>query len=189
MNDISLSQRKDLTSHSIHSFPFLTLYVFHSYISKLIDDVGLPHKLIEVVFNRCIILPPVLGSPMRDRVYRNLMIVDPELLHFLIVGVLMRYKECAAYWTTVGISPIWREDSVVVELPVVGVDYIIEREQNHLWRLDWFEIAWNSCRVFGAETLGQLTNGRITLVGCIWIVLWITVALVAAVETVVRAIQ
>lgn len=88
---------------------------------------------------------------MRDAVNSNLMTVLPQLLNLLVVGVLMRGKESSANWAAVGILSVGCEDLILIELPVLDVDGIIESHDDHLWCLDWFQVARDERCVFRAK--------------------------------------
>lgn len=118
----------------------------------------------------------------------DLVTVVPHFLHLLVVRVLMRYIESRLDVAAVRVLPVWREQLLCVELPVLCIDGIIERKDYHLGHLIRIHPSRNQSPVFRAETVWKRASHRVTRFGSIRIIVHITPALVWTVWTVNRSI-
>lgn len=116
--------------------------------------------------------------------HANLVSVVPHLLHLLIVGVLMRNVESRLDVAAIRVFALRRKQFLGVQIPVLDVDRIVEREYNHLRHLRRLEAARNDGAVLGAEAIGQRAGDGITRFGRVRIVVHVAPSLVGAVRTV-----
>lgn len=154
---------------------------------ELVDDVGHAGELVEPVLHGGVEGPPQLGLLVRDRVDGDLVAVVPQLLHVAVVGVLVRQEEGALDGTAVRVRAVRGED-FRVDLPVLVVDGVVQRDDDHLRRLVHLDVAGDSRAVGAAEAVGQRAVGQVTPLGRVRVVLRVAVGLVRVVETVDLAV-
>lgn len=142
----------------------------------------------------------------------NLVAIVPHFLQLLVVGVLVGHVEGGLEWvegqlqniiqiiklnprtftypngTSVGILPIARKQHLIVQIPVVLIDGVIERQHDHLWRLVTLQIAWNACAILRTETIREEALRVIAGAYGIRIVHVVTPALVRSIQAVHAAV-
>ena len=100
----------------------------------------------------------------------------PESVHVLdsgVVGVFMGDIESSLDVTPVGI-PSFLVKYFSIQVNVVIVDGVIERNSNHLWNsVTWTTVGTqttrDSCPVFATEAVWELTNSQVAGWGSVWI--------------------
>ena len=78
----------------------------------------------------------------------------------------------------------WWEELVLVQVPVLVVDGVVEGEDDHLRHVGRWQTAWNQRPVRGAEAVRQRAVGVVAYRRGIGVVGRVAPALVAPVETV-----
>lgn len=121
---------------------------------------------------------------LRYGMHTNLMAVVPHLLHLLVVRVLMRNIKRRLDTTSIRILPLRCEQLLRVQLPVLGIDGIVECENNHLRHLIRFEATRNQRSILGAETIRQCACHWIAGFGSVRIIVHVTPAFIRTVRTV-----
>merc|ERR550539_10341 len=152
--------------------------VLHVDPTEPVDDVCLADHLIKPVLNGGVGAPPLLGAPVGDAVHGDLVSLVPQLLHHGVVAVLVRDVERPVDWTAVRIFVAWREEFVLVEVPVLVVNSIVEGDCYHLWDVCGQHSPGYQGAVRGTETRGQSTVTVVTGRGSVRVVLRVTPALV-----------
>lgn len=91
-----------------------------------------------------------------------------QLLNGRVVGVLVRDEESGLDRTTVRIVATFFENSIV-DVDVVIVDRVVERDHHHLRNIRRFEFARNLSSVRRTETVGKHTLTLIARWRSVWI--------------------
>jgi hypothetical protein len=84
----------------------------------------------------------------------NLVSLSVRFLHGGIIGIFVRDEEGGLDVTTVGIFAISVED-VLIQLHVIVVDGVIERDGDHLRDVLCWKISRDRSAILGAETVRQ----------------------------------
>lgn len=122
------------------------------------NDPHAGHFLSPIVDGR--VRPEAFLIVVRDRVHGNLVTLARSLLHGRIVGVLVREEIGRLDVATIGI--LASLEDLLVQLDVVVVDGVIERDGDHHGHILGGQIAGNGGAILRAETIGQHAHGRIT---------------------------
>lgn len=105
----------------------------------------------------------------RDGMYRDLVPLPVHLLDRRVVRVLVRHKERRLYVATVRVLPFTAKH-LLVQLDVVVVYGVVERDGDHLRDIFEGEIPRDGGTVFRAETVGKYAHGGIARGRAVWVV-------------------
>lgn len=111
---------------------------------------------------------------------RNLMPPPMYLLNRTIIRILVTQEERGLDLAPVRVLPLPVE-YLVVQLDVVVVYGVVERDRDHLGDLGGWEVPWDCCPVFGAEAVGEDADGFVAWGGAVWVVVYVAVGFVGAV--------
>ena len=103
--------------------------------------------------------------------------IVPQFLDVSVVGVFVAQEKCGLNGTAVGIGPIGCE-YLLIDLPILVIDGVIESQNNQLWRLFGFQTPRYLCSIVTAEAIGKSAVIGITSVGSIRVMLGVTPRLI-----------